>query len=530
LTCNSGKMFDTACEAKCFNPDAPYEKAVKDQTTDKGLSNPLGDGSRTGMFTCPKKCALTATRHGLNVIHALVRRFMDLQTQLSEFQLKLAAIGKFFELFEEVCVGIDKPKKANDIAQAGLKVLTRVPYVEIAARAVLLGSDAVEKSLTPIQKAAKKSLTALKKLNKNTLEPMNRVIEKTMNKTDDVMMVFMIAGSFFESVLDCIEGSQDICEQTELTTSLDDYTFGVVTPTAEVMFAIIDKAVSGLEDLNFHTGRSISEINGLKFTEIKKTLDEIERGLDKWFPFIDKMGRVLKKKIYKKWTVQKIFDTAGKGLGFLSDWAMRGAKKIMRKIGVPEIKIFDDEVFAAFDVSPTDMLPRKLQSKDELNEALGLNFQQMDRLELNFTFIESFDGTCKDVTKIMQAVRVNPALDPVEQASRIQEARNTMRQTIDAQIVGPLPMLVAEQILDLTMSLAKSAKMYAEDGFDAFEEVSDCLFLPFWEGVECFGLDTKYIDRLIDIADRARGSANSVSISAFAVVVAGAVAVGVNFM
>ena len=121
----------------------------------------------------------------------------------------------------------------------------------------------------------------------------------------------------------------------------------------------------------------------------------------------------------------------------------------------------------------------------------------MERLKLDFSFLDEIDLTCEGIDKLVAdqanfeesgSLIENIVID--DQISALMKDMSDLRPPIGPQFIP-----------DLFESLADTAKRYAEDGFEAFQDVSECFFMNFNDAIECFGLDSRYIQKLIDIAD-----------------------------
>jgi len=297
------------------------------------------------------------------------------------------------------------------------------------------------------------------------------------------------------------------------------------------------------------------------------------------------------KKKCKSISIQKACDGLDKlmwPLRWLAEKFISGLKKLVPII--PDVDLLDFgliEKYTGYDLE--DNLPHWLQDAGELNELIGLNFQRLNRLQLNFTFAgklntrvndgaceaeamraaqwseqrqarsellasehktsvrthvalhahnrrsprshgsfhahnrrspDTVDGSCHDASMILK----NLGYDVTDPKPEIEAEADKEVDPIIEAVKEEFDLLdVAEVLLDITVSLAVSAKEYAEDGFEAFQSVSSCFNMRFRDAVDCFGLNMDYIEKLIDMAGN---SAPATSTSMIAIATIAAVGVG----
>jgi hypothetical protein len=311
---------------------------------------------------------------------------------------------------------------------------------------------------------------------------------------------------------------------------MEEFSSSVVAPTARDLAAMMEKVKVKLDSFNEHLDHSIISAQMLHAEDLLEEMSNAKEKVEDILDYSKAFDKAMSKTF---WGVSANNILAG--VNKLFGWIVKKAKKKIAKL-VGKIKkpaFIDDVVEDAANslvgeekierfknFKAKELMPEELSSAKEMNKALGINFQNLNRLNLNFTYGQNIDAGCLEISELLVDMGYDVS-EPTHPDPEVEKEFEEKSGTIIDDVKQWSPEMIAEKLLDIGVSLSVTAKEYAEDGFKAFEDVSECFSLKFSEAVECFGLDRKYIDQLIEWADKS--AAPVVTTSMIAVGVAGAV-------
>jgi len=297
-------------------------------------------------------------------------------------------------------------------------------------------------------------------------------------KLDETRAIFLDARS-------CLQSSEGLCAQAPLQNGMEAFSGEVALPASTTLLSALARGRTTISALNAALRRSQNKIKGIAAGGIQEVTAEIRKAferLDKWTPFLNDAMKVLNHKICipywpfpkkkKCFRVKSIFEgVTGKLLKKFNSLAA----KLWDKLPMPDIDIIDiplAEKLGAFDVYSA--WPSELDDKN-LNTALGINFQQLQQLALDFSYGWDLDRACQSVGDLL--LKYGPTSGTTSDGITAVES-DLAAQKKDSPSWKPEP----PALNDLGASLLTSRV------FQAFEPTDICFFLPYREALECLGL------------------------------------------